>query len=120
MKIVKPTLVVDLVKAEQNIVRMLNKFRERSIEFRPHFKTHQSLGVAELYRKNGVTKCTVSSVGMAKYFADGGWKDICIAFPANILEAKEINSLSEIVKLYIIVDSKEKVSLFSAKISANI
>jgi D-serine deaminase-like pyridoxal phosphate-dependent protein len=41
---------------------------------------------------------------MAVYFADHGWRDICIAFPVNILEWEIISALSKRVTLHVIVD----------------
>lgn len=120
MEIIKPTLVVDLKRVELNIKRMAEKFKNEGVQFRPHFKTHQSHFIGEIFRKQGIEKCTVSSLGMAKYFADDGWKDISIAFPANVLEASEINSLAKQIKLQILVDSVEKVRMLAEKISADI
>ncbi|MCD6090148.1 MAG: alanine racemase [Bacteroidales bacterium] len=120
MEITKPTLVVDLKIAEQNIKRMAEKFTQKGIQFRPHFKTHQSHFIGELYRKFGITKCTVSSVGMASYFAKNEWTDITIAFPANLLEIKEMNALAEQIQLQILVDSLEKVKILSEGISPKI
>ncbi len=120
MEIKKPTLIVDLKKVERNIKRMTDKFKSSGIEFRPHFKTHQSHFIADIFRKQGVTKCTVSSVGMAKYFMEDGWDDISIAFPANMLETNEMNALAKQIKLNILVDSVEKVNVLSEKISSKI
>lgn len=111
--------MVDLKKVERNINRMADKFREKNIAFRPHFKTHQSNFIGEYFKKAGVDKCTVSSLGMAEYFAANGWQDICIAFPANVLEINRMNDLSKRVQLQILVDSVEKVQLLAAGISAN-
>ncbi|MCD6179379.1 MAG: alanine racemase [Bacteroidales bacterium] len=120
MDMKKPTLVVDLKRVEQNIKRMVDKFKRKGVQFRPHFKTHQSRFIGEVYRQKGITKCTVSSVGMAQYFAKAGWNDITIAFPANTLEADEMNSLAEDMQLQILVDTVEKVEFFTSNISTNI
>lgn len=120
MEIKKPKLIVDLKRVEQNIFRMSEKFKNNGIFFRPHFKTHQSNFIGKMYRKQGVDKCTVSSVGMAKYFADDGWDDITIAFPANLNEANEINDLAGKIKLQILVDSIEKVKLLAGRISSKV
>ena len=77
----RPTLLIDKAKCKANIKRMALKARQNDIEFRPHLKTHQSLEIGDWFRQEGVTKITVSSVAMAKYFAQDGWKDITIAFP---------------------------------------
>jgi len=118
MEIRKPTLLVDLKKVERNIKGMANKFREKNVSFRPHFKTHQSRFIGEYFKKVGINKCTVSSLGMAAYFAANGWKDICIAFPANVLEIKEMNDLASRIQLQLLVDSVEKVNLLGKGIRA--
>lgn len=120
MEIKSPTLIVNMKRVEWNIKRMTEKFKRKGVQFRPHFKTHQSHFIGEIYRSEGVDKCTVSSVGMAQYFAEAGWKDITIAFPANVLEAQEMNALAEQVRLQILVDTVEKVRLLSDRISSSV
>lgn len=110
MHIKKPTLIVDQIKAAQNIKRMRDKAAASKVDFRPHFKTHQSAQIGALFRKNGVQKITVSSVSMAQYFASHGWKDITIAFPVNLLELEDINILASDIKLQVLVES-----VYSAK-----
>lgn len=84
---------------------MLQKAVQSNVVSRPHFKTHQSAEVGELFRKRGVTKITVSSVTMAEYFANHGWDDITIAFPVNLLEMDKINKPAAKIKLNLLVDS---------------
>ncbi len=88
---------------------MAEKARKKHLQFRPHFKTHQSAEIGEWFREAGVSKITVSSVSMAIYFADQNWKDILIAFPVNILEIDEINKLSRNITLHLTVESVEAV-----------
>ncbi len=101
----KPALLIDTEKVQRNIENMLRKAIENRLIFRPHFKTHQSADIGDIFRKKGVAKITVSSVSMAKYFADNGWNDITIAFPVNLREAGEINELAERTRLNVLVDS---------------
>ena len=61
----------------------------------PHFKTHQSKEIGEIFRVKGVNEITVSSVKMAEYFVAHGWKNITIAFPINVLEVASINAMIE-------------------------
>jgi len=75
-KIVKPTLLLDEQRAVQNIERMVEKAGKNGVLLRPHFKTHQSAEIGEWFRSRGVHAITVSSVDMAEYFIDHGWKDI--------------------------------------------
>lgn len=88
-----PTLVINEKRMRDNAVKMINKARHNRLEFRPHFKTHQSLYISELFRQQGVTGITVSSVDMAGYFTGNGWNDITIAFPFNIRETERLNAL---------------------------
>jgi D-serine deaminase-like pyridoxal phosphate-dependent protein len=89
---------------------MAHKAQSLKVDFRPHFKTHQSAEIGEWFRLSGVTKITVSSVQMAGYFAEHGWADITIAFPVNILEIDEINILAEKIKLNLLIENKEALS----------
>lgn len=101
----KPTLVVYPEICQENIRRMTGKAKRNGVNFRPHFKTHQSTQIGEWYRNEGVTNITVSSVSMAEYFADAGWNDITIAFPFNSLEIDKINALASRIQLNVIVSS---------------
>ena len=106
MKIKVPTLIIDQQKVNSNITRMLNKAKKSNVIFRPHFKTHQSAEIAEVFRQKRVNEITVSSVSMAIYFADNGWDDITIAFPVNVLEIEEINNLAGKINLNVLVESQ--------------
>jgi D-serine deaminase-like pyridoxal phosphate-dependent protein len=44
---------------------------------------------------------------MAEYFAGGGWNDITVAFPVNILEIDNINRLASEIKLGLLVENTE-------------
>lgn len=112
----KPTLLLDANKCRTNIKKMVEKARKNNVEFRPHFKTHQSLEIGEWFREEGVTKITVSSVEMALYFAQGGWNDITIAFPVNILEIDAINELASSIILNILVESIETLKFLELKL----
>lgn len=107
MEIVRPTLILDKERCLQNIEQMAKKANSLKLDFRPHFKTHQSAEIAEWFRQFGVQKITVSSVKMAVYFANNGWDDITIAFPVNILEIDDINILAQKTKLNLLVENRE-------------
>lgn len=111
MQLTKPTLLVDKEKCISNIKRMAHKANLAKAVLRPHFKTHHSLEVASWFREQGVTSCTVSSVSMAKYFADGGWENITIAFPYNPLESEEISAIAQKTSLNILIESAEGLQL---------
>lgn len=105
----KPTLLLDKHRALRNLDRMLVKARNSGVRFRPHFKTHQSAMIGDWFRQRGVESITVSSLDMAWYFAQYGWKDILVAFPVNILEIDKINALAENIHLHVLVESVEVV-----------
>ena len=85
--ITKPTLLLDKQKCLLNIRRMKHKANRNNVQFRPHFKTHQSIEIGEWFRQEGVLSISVSSLKTAKYFAGAGGDDITIVFPVNLREA---------------------------------
>lgn len=103
--VVRPTLVLDEERLQQNIDRMVKRAQQNDVVFRPHFKTHQSAAIGEYFRTAGATKITVSSWHMATYFADHGWTDITVAIPVNLLQMATINELAERITLNLAVDS---------------
>ena len=114
LSISKPTLVLNSGTCKENIRRMAIKARDAGVLFRPHFKTHQSGTIGQWFRAEGVTAITVSSVTMARYFALHGWNDITIAFPVNLFEIEEINSLAATIQLTLLLES-ESAALFLAE-----
>jgi len=114
MKITEPTFIINKNRVINNIDKMIARAELFDADLRPHFKTHQSVEIGELFRERGITKITVSSVSMAEYFATNGWADITIAFPVNLLQIKQINTLAKNIKLNILVDS-----VFSAQSLSN-
>ena len=105
LNITRPTLIIDEQICRRNIHSMAEKAKHADVIFRPHFKTHQSLEVAEWFRDYGVEKITVSSAEMARAFAVGGWNDITIAFPANIREIDIYDELAAGINLNLLTDS---------------
>nr|WP_321412628.1 alanine racemase [uncultured Carboxylicivirga sp.] len=118
--ITRPTLLLDKDKCIANIEKMVKKAHENKIVFRPHFKTHQSAEIGEWFKQYGVECITVSSVKMAEYFAANGWKDITIAFPANILEWENINQLASKININLVVESIETIQFLEEKINSPI
>jgi len=113
----KPTLLIDTRKVEQNIKKMAEKAKLSNIIFRPHFKTHQSALVGNLFKKFGVDKITVSSVNMADYFFQNGWNDLTVAFPVNLRETDTINRLAEKATLNLLIESTFSVQVLAKQIT---
>jgi len=111
--VTRPTLLLDEHKCKANIAAMAEKARRLNLQFRPHFKTHQSHEIGRWFRAHGVDKITVSSLSMASYFALDGWNDITVAFPVNVLEFETINMLAARIKLNLLVESVESIKLLN-------
>lgn len=118
--ITKPTLLLDEDIARANIERMAQKARNHNLTFKPHMKTHQSAHIGEWFQAEGVEAITVSSVSMARYFAENGWNDITIAFPANLTETEAISDLAEKVTLTLLVNSTFTARELQKKLTANV
>ena len=103
LTLTEPTLLLDKQKCIRNIQRMVEKAKKNNVVFRPHFKTHQSHEVGRWFRNEGVTRITVSSLTMAEYFAQDGWKDITVAIPVNVHEKERINRLASTITLNLLV-----------------
>jgi D-serine deaminase-like pyridoxal phosphate-dependent protein len=103
----KPTLLLDEDITRRNIQRMVQRANTAGVTFRPHFKTHQSAEIGEWFRAEGVKTITVSSVDMAFYFAQAGWRDISIAFPANLRQSAALNELAREIHLGVLIESVE-------------
>ncbi len=99
---------------------MTMKAKAQGFELRPHFKTHQSHIVGSWFRDEGVSKITVSSVGMASFFAMNGWDDITIAFPVNIRQIEEIKELSQKVKPGLLVVDPETIDFLGIELTEEV
>ena len=110
----QPTLLLDEKICRQNIAKMVAKASRNKVQFRPHFKTHQSIEIGEWFREAGVTAITVSSIKMATFFAEDGWKDITVAIPANSLEKNRINRLAKNINLNLITADIEGTKLLDS------
>lgn len=107
LQIIEPTILLDKKKCLENIKAMSQKAKDKNLIFRPHFKTHQSKEIGEWIRTEGINAITVSSLNMALYFAEAGWRDITVAFPLNALEIDKINKLAGQVQLNLLVVHEE-------------
>lgn len=116
--VMHPTLMVNTGIAKSNIKRMAEKAKRLGLRFRPHFKTHQSAEIGEWFREAGATCITVSSLQMARYFADAGWSDITVAFPVNVRAMPEINALASRIRLGILVSDVAVVGLLASGLQA--
>jgi D-serine deaminase-like pyridoxal phosphate-dependent protein len=117
VNVVRPSLLVDMNKCRRNIEKMVNKAKIAGVAFRPHFKTHQSLEIGQLFKEYGVSRIAVSSLDMALYFAEE-WDDIVVAIPININAIEIINILASKIQLHILVERIETILFLKDKLSA--
>jgi D-serine deaminase-like pyridoxal phosphate-dependent protein len=97
---------------------MAEKARKSGVILRPHFKTHQSHGIGQWFRAEGTKAITVSSLSMAKYFAQDSWDDILVAFPVNILEIDTINELAGRITISLLLESPAMVRLLDSNLKS--
>ena len=98
---------------------MYSKAKRYNLDFRPHFKTHQSLEIGQWFKELGTDKITVSSMEMGNYFATE-WNDITVAFPVNILEIESINHLASKIQLNLLVESIETVGFLKKNLASKV
>jgi D-serine deaminase-like pyridoxal phosphate-dependent protein len=118
MEVTQPTLFVDKDRVMKNIKKMAEKAKESKVLFRPHFKTHYSADIGEWIKQFGVDAITVSSLDMAEYFAENGWKDIILAFSVNIKQIDRINALAEKIDLGLLIESQEAVDFLEKNLTS--
>ena len=76
-----PHLLIDGAKMDGNIEKMAAIARERGVQLRPHVKTHKIPMIARRQLEAGAAGITVAKVSEAEVMADGGIRDIFIAYP---------------------------------------
>ncbi|MBM7662666.1 D-serine deaminase-like pyridoxal phosphate-dependent protein [Bacillus mesophilus] len=91
-----PTLLLDYKKVIQNISEVSSFANEIGVAVRPHIKTHKSIKIAELQLNAGAVGITVAKIGEAEVMAEGGIKDILVAYP--IASPQKINRIIQLLK----------------------
>jgi D-serine deaminase-like pyridoxal phosphate-dependent protein len=71
-----PALILDRAILRRNVKRMSERLRNAGIMLRPHVKTAKSLQVGRMAVDGHDGRITVSTLAEARYFANGGFKDI--------------------------------------------
>ncbi|MCK5856957.1 MAG: alanine racemase [Bacteroidales bacterium] len=99
---------------------MLKKLNRTNTIFRPHFKTHQSAEVGNWFQKLGIQQISVSSVDMAWFFFQAGWKDISIVFPFNRREIARINTMSTNAQITILIEDMDTLEIVSKESTNNL
>src|SRR5437762_2157904 len=71
-----PALILDRAILRRNLKRMSDRLAKAGVMLRPHLKTAKSLEVGRMAVEGHDGRITVSTLAEARYFADGGFKDI--------------------------------------------
>jgi len=71
-----PALILDRATLRRNLKRMSDRLREAGVALRPHLKTAKSVQIGRMAVEGHDGRITVSTLAEARYFADGGFKDI--------------------------------------------
>lgn len=111
------TFLADQKKIKRNLQAMQMKAAHYGLQFRPHFKTHQSHWTGRLFREAGTEKITVSSMEMAEFFISDGWKDICIAFPFNTRETDRLNRIPAGIALSLCFEDAASIAYVDSRIN---
>jgi D-serine deaminase-like pyridoxal phosphate-dependent protein len=113
----KPVLLLDELRCKKNIQKISAKALKSGCTFRPHFKTHQSVEIGMWFKDAGVQGITVSSLGMAEYFIEGGWRDITIAFPFFPAQINKLRKIEKKADLRLFIHSAEHLELLERELS---
>lgn len=104
-----PCIVIDMKKTEENIIRMQREADACGCKLRPHIKTHKMPLFARMQLDHGAAGITCAKVSEAEVMADGGVKDIFIAYPiVGAFRIRRVIALAKRVdRLILAVDSLE-------------
>lgn len=103
--ITSPTLLVSERRVRANLKRMSDRAKRHGLQLCPHFKTHQSLEVGAWCQDYGIEEITVTSLRMARFFAEAGWEKIAIALPLNARQLGDIEELAQSTELSVFLVS---------------
>lgn len=92
-----PSLVVDLDVVDRNIRRMVENCAKNGLNHRPHIKTHKSLYFARRQLELGAKGIACAKIGEAEVMANGGIRDILIAY--QIVGGDKLRRLGELMRV---------------------
>ena len=91
-----PLFVIDSQKLEKNLRRAQDRAAKLGVAFRPHLKTHKSIGIALRQMTTPQGPATVSTLAEARYFGARGVTDLIYAVgiaPQKLAEVSRLRSL---------------------------
>jgi D-serine deaminase-like pyridoxal phosphate-dependent protein len=102
-----PSMIVDLTLMEENIARLMQRFREKKVHVRPHLKTVKSPELARRLLAAGAVGGCVAKVSEAEIMAQEGIDDLLIT--TEIVGRPKLQRLVTLVqqhpRIKVVVDS---------------
>ena len=110
-----PCLVIDVDKVRRNIEETQRAVEEAGCRLRPHIKTHKMPLFSRMQLEAGAAGITCAKVSEAEVMADGGCRDIFIAYPmvGKARTERAIALSRRIDRLILAVDSYEGAEMLS-------
>lgn len=109
-----PALILEKKIFERNIQAMQTLLRDKTLELRPHYKSHKCAAIARTQIQNGAKGMTCAKLSEAEDLADAGIEDILIANqitdPQKIRRAAD---LAGVCRLTVCVDNEENIQALS-------
>ncbi|XP_015708445.1 D-threo-3-hydroxyaspartate dehydratase-like isoform X2 [Coturnix japonica] len=90
-----PALTIDRTVARRNAERMRERCQTLGVRLRPHVKTHKTLEGGLLATGGTRRGIVVSTLAEARFFADGGFDDILLAYPLPTTRLEECAGLAQ-------------------------
>lgn len=101
-----PALILDRAILRRNLARMSDRLRQAGVMLRPHLKTAKSIQIGRMAVEGHDGRITVSTLAEARYFADGGFRDIL--YGVGIVPSK-LSAVSELrrrgINLRVVTDN---------------
>ena len=101
-----PALILDRAILRRNLKRMSDRLRDAGVMLRPHVKTAKSVQIGRMAVEGHDGRITVSTLAEARYFAQGGFKDILYGvgiIPSKLAVVSELRRQG--VNLRVITDN---------------
>jgi D-serine deaminase-like pyridoxal phosphate-dependent protein len=101
-----PALILDRAILDRNLKRMGERLSHAGVMLRPHVKTAKSLEIARKAVQGHDGRITVSTLAEARYFAQGGFKDILYGVgivPSKLAAVAELRRLG--INLRVVTDN---------------
>ncbi|MFD0588820.1 alanine racemase [Paenibacillus sp. GCM10027627] len=95
-EVATPCVVIQLDTVDTNIVKMASAIARTGVSLRPHAKTHKLPEMSHKQLKAGAEGITVAKLAEAEVMAEGGIKDIFIAYP--IVVPSKLDRAARLVK----------------------